>query len=104
MNNYTTGKALSLFNTSTEYTCTVNTLPVNFLFQPSSDNASVYIGHQFRYNETSSVSFSGSGYWSGGANSPTSAAFNSFGPGEYTVLGADEWGNVLILHFTVSNA
>lgn len=102
MNNYTSGKALPLYNTSTEFSCTENLFPNEFLFQPVSDNVSVYVGHQFQYNSTASISLFTSGYWYGGAGTSTAATFKTFYPGTYTVLGADEWGNVLLTTFSVS--
>ena len=42
----------------------------------------------------------------GGINwvgSPPNAVQQNFEPGVYTVVGGDEWGNMVILHFTVTN-
>jgi len=39
------------------------------------------------------------GYWNG--NSP-SAVFTNFEPGVYTVIAGDEWGALVIVHFTVT--
>ena len=39
------------------------------------------------------------GYWTG---SGTTASFHQFPPGIYTVLAEDEWGNVVLLPFTVA--
>jgi hypothetical protein len=38
------------------------------------------------------------GYWTG---SPT-ATLTNFDTGDYTVVGGDEWGTIVIVHFTVS--
>ena len=40
------------------------------------------------------------GYWTNDSVSQ----FNNFDPGVYTVIAGDEWGALVILHFTVSNA
>ena len=103
INNYTSGKSLPLYNTTTMFSCTVNYFPNVYLFQPKSDNISVYNDHQFRVNTTASVSLSTSGYWTGGADTSSPATFNAFA-GSYTVLGADEWGSVLLLHFSVTTS
>jgi hypothetical protein len=103
MNNYTSGEALPLYNTATLFSCTVNYFPNVYLFQPKSDNISVYNDRQFRVNTTASVSASVSGYWTGGQGLTSPATFNGFA-GSYTVLGADEWGNVLLLHFSVTTS
>jgi hypothetical protein len=103
MNNYTSGEALPLYDTATLVSCTVNYFPNMYLFQPKSDNVSVYNDHQFRINTTASVSASVSGYWTGGEGLASQATFNAF-VGSYTVLGADGWGDVLLLHFSVATS
>jgi hypothetical protein len=103
INNYTSGKSLPLYNTTTMFSCTENYFPNVYLFQPKSDSVSIYNDHQFRVNTTASVSLSASGYWTGGADTASPATFNTFA-GSYTVLGADEWGNVLLLHFSVTTS
>ena len=100
MSNYTSGKALPLYNTSVEFSCTENIYPNEYLFQPLSDSISVYNHGQFETNGTASLSLLTDGYWTGGTGTPTAASFNEF-RGVYTVLAADEWGNILLLHFTV---
>jgi flagellar basal body-associated protein FliL len=100
MSNYTSGKALPLYNTNVEFHCTENIYANEYLFQPLSDSISVYNHGQFETNGTASLSLLTGGYWTGGAGTPTAASFNEF-RGVYTVLAADEWGNVLLLHFTV---
>ena len=100
MSNYTSGKALPLYNTNVEFHCTENIYANEYLFQPMGDFISVYNHGQFETNGTASLSLLAGGYWTGGAGTPTSASFSEF-RGVYTVLAADEWGNVLLLHFTV---
>jgi hypothetical protein len=39
------------------------------------------------------------GFWVGGC---CNATFSSFTPGIYTIVGGDEWGALVILHFTIS--
>jgi hypothetical protein len=38
------------------------------------------------------------GYWT----SDTIPQFKNFDPGIYTVIGGDEWGAMVVLHYTVS--
>jgi hypothetical protein len=104
MNNYTTGKALSLYNTTIDDSCTVDSHPNQYLFQPLGDNISVYNDGHFRTNGTAVASLSTDGYWTGGQHTSAPAMFHDFGPGVYTVLGADTWGHVLLLHFSVTTA
>jgi hypothetical protein len=103
MNNYTTGKALPLYNTTIDDSCTVNSYPNEDLFQPLSDNISVYNDGQFQVNSTAIASLSTDGYWTGGQDTSAPVVFHDFG-GMYTVIGADTWGHVLLLHFSVTTA
>jgi hypothetical protein len=69
-----------------------------FDFQPSSDNATLIgtchaVAGCLREIINPMVSFSG--YWSGGA-------FTSLPNGVYTVVAGDEWGDVAMVHFTVT--
>jgi hypothetical protein len=82
-------------------------VPTEYDFYPNSDNAvvnssfnnglnSIYFGQ----NETISTSISFDGYYNS-----TSTSFSSdiipFAPGTYTVIGGDEWGKLVMLHFVV---
>jgi hypothetical protein len=40
------------------------------------------------------------GYW---ASNNIGAAFTLFEPGGYTVVAGDEWGAIVVVHFTVTN-
>jgi hypothetical protein len=73
-----------------------------YLFQASSDNATVYGSCQPGpcLNETISATVSASGYWAGSI----STTFTSFPTGVYTVVGGDEWGGIAILHFAVTGS
>jgi hypothetical protein len=42
------------------------------------------------------------GYWPDDSFSSNSQLTN-FSPGVYTVVGGDEWGNLIVLHFMVAN-
>ncbi len=43
------------------------------------------------------------GSWSGGDQFGKGAIDNILNPGIYTVVGADEWGQIVLLHFAVTN-
>ncbi|MGC8661731.1 MAG: hypothetical protein ACP5TZ_04425 [Nitrososphaeria archaeon] len=52
-----------------------------------------------------SKQFAFSGYYTynvSNANPGSTFVFNEFNPGIYTVIGADEWGGIVILHFQVN--
>lgn len=102
-NNFTeSGEALPLYNPSG-----VGCLPLvcvsasgsgcvtTYAFQPESDILS-----SSGSSGVTSVSISASGYWTGSqGNGP--ATFKTFSPGYYTVIGADQWGNMVFLPFYV---
>ena len=71
-----------------------------YAFQPLSDIAAV-----FQISDTNPVSTENmnaevqtTGYWIGS----TAVTLTNFDPGVYTVVGGDEWGSLLVVHFTVS--
>jgi hypothetical protein len=102
-NNYTSSKPLPFYNTGDAYTCgeeTATASSYEYAFQPLSDayffpSASTSPGYG-----VASVTISTNGYWTGGQGD-VAAAFKTFSPGYYTVIGADEWGNVVLLQFSV---
>ena len=100
--NATLNRALYLYNTTFFTSGTANTYPFVYVFKPMSDRVSVYLGGQPYSNETASISASVNGFWTGGQGSTGLAKLNQFPAGVYTIVGADEWGNVLVLHFTVT--
>jgi hypothetical protein len=72
---------------------------VSYDFQPWSDVAIIYTSYDsepWSINMTAKVTFAG--FWSG---SRPNATFGNFTPGIYTVVGGDEWGALVILHFTI---
>jgi hypothetical protein len=74
--------------------------PVSYDFQPWSDIATIHTSDPEPYpviNMTATVTWTG--FWTG---SCCNATFSNFTPGIYTVVGGDEWGALVILHFTVS--
>jgi hypothetical protein len=76
----------------------------SYVFQPLSDSAAV-----FQMSESTAVFTAGmnaefepapTGYW---ASNNVGATFTNFEPGVYTVVAGDEWGALVVLHFTVTN-
>ena len=101
--NYSLASSLALYNTAPIYACPTENYPQHFLsFAPLSDNASrIIMPGSWKESFSVSVKYAVPGYWTG---SGTNASFHDFSPGVYTVLADDEWGNVLLLHFTVAAA
>ena len=97
--NYTSAKALPLYDTGDLYTCGRETFSGSsnaYAFQPLNDNFAFPSDSTLPDHGTASASISTSGYWTGGQDD-VAAAFKTFSPGFYTVIGADEWGNVIFL-------
>jgi hypothetical protein len=97
--NVSSASALQLYKPGT-YACPAILSEVSgFVFQPSSDNATVLGACQPGpcFNETISASVSVSGYWTGNS-------FTSFPSGVYTVVAGDEWGGMATVHFTVKGS
>ena len=71
-------------------------------FQPLSDTAAIYSeGNSQPYGSgPMTAEVTSAGYW---VYSPV-AGFTNFTPGIYTVVGGDEWGALVTLHFTVTPA
>ena len=72
-------------------------------FQPTSDIAAVNTGETPNPWFTSAITYglSQSYYWAGAGSNLTQ---RNFTPGVYTVVGGDEWGALVVLHFTVTDA
>ena len=76
--------------------------PVSYDFQPWSDIAAIYTSYDsepWSMNMTTKVT--SAGFWTVTHGHPT-WTFSNFTPGIYTVVGGDEWGALVILHFTIS--
>jgi hypothetical protein len=100
--NFTSRTSLALMEVGSYISCSPCPAPTYFLFQPTSDNATLSPGSTFPYAESSStmpinLTEAISGYWTSSDN------FVVFPPGIYTVVAADEWGQVAVLHFTAEN-
>jgi hypothetical protein len=98
-NNFTAGRALYLYNTTNFTSCTRNSVPYVYSFEPTSDVATTYLSGQTVQTGNVSVSATFGGYWTGGEGTPIPATYNRFPSGAYTVVAADEWGDVVLVHF-----
>jgi hypothetical protein len=113
------------------YTCTAGGFADHIIFQPSSSQIDLtgIFGGGSEMNQTlgpfqMSLSFTTAGYWdlqtlsrelntTGGngfwsyfpqyPSAPTLQALHAFISGEYTIAVADEWGQAVILHLTVTS-
>src|SRR5208283_5246816 len=87
LGNYKDGNPLQLTNTNVQRSCTITLVPTSF----------APLGNE-------SVGQSLTGYWTGGINTPAPGVFVTFPSGVYTVIGVDEWGQLLLVHFVVPGA
>jgi hypothetical protein len=98
--NVTGATPLQIFDPNVIRTCPLMEVVVSYDFQPWSDSANVYTAYElmpWSVNMTTEVK--PAGFWTG---SYPNATASNFTPGMYTVVGGDEWGTLVILHFTVS--
>ena len=91
---------LQLFDPNVGYHCPMMLAGiVSYDFQPGSDIAVIHTSwdsEPWSINMTARVT--SAGFWTG---SRPNATFSNFTPGIYTVVGGDEWGALVILHFTI---
>jgi hypothetical protein len=98
--NVADGVPLELFNPNSLYTCPAMMAVAFYDFQPWSDIADVYASYDhMSFPVDMSRPFTAVGFWTG---SRPNATFSNFTPGTYTMVAGDEWGALVILHFTVS--
>ena len=99
--NISSGTPLKLYDPLAPYGCPAIFAAINaYAFQSSSDIAAIV-----QISNTNPVSTENmnaevqtTGYWVG----TSSAALTNFVPGVYTIVGGDEWGALVVVHFTVS--
>jgi len=104
--NYTSSDILSatplkLYNPTAMYNCPAMLSGIStYAFQPSSGTAAIFqnSGTSPVLTENMDSEVQSIGYW---VASPTETLAN-FALGVYTVVGGDEWGALVVAHFTVS--
>jgi hypothetical protein len=91
--------ALTLYDPNATYHCPMILVGITaYDFRPSSNTAGVYTSYDSQpLSLNLEAGISPNGFWSG---SPV--GFSNFTPGIYTVVGQDEWGTLVILHFIIS--
>jgi hypothetical protein len=92
---------LQLFDPNAIYSCPAMLAAVSYDFQPWSDVAAIYPGNPEPYSINMTTKVTSAGFWTVTHGHPT-WIFSNFTPGIYTVVGGDEWGALVILHFTIS--
>jgi hypothetical protein len=106
--NFSTATALTLFDPHIARTCMTNVPVTSFSFQPSSDIANVIedsgpYPNPYPNGNITKMNFELilNGYWPDD-NYNSHSHLTYFNPGIYTIVGGDEWGTLVIVHFTVS--
>ena len=102
--NLSTGTPLTLYDPHVARLCPTNYPVISYSFQPSLDWAQVIENPANPLNNSQQMQYelTINGYWPDDSFSSNSQLTN-FAPGVYTVVGGDEWGNLIVLHFTVAN-
>ena len=96
-----------LYNMNGLFSCVTPFVhPTSYSFKPGSDiadltpkNGDITVSSYIKDRQIS-AEVGLKGYWTDG----DSSRFRYFEPGIYTMAGGDEWGNVVVIHFTVLNA
>ena len=99
--NFSTATPLSLYDYSMPVPCPGPMPSTAYDFEPLSDNATAVSSSASVPNSTYAINteLNETGYWTG--VSPD-VSKHGFAHGVYTVVGGDEWGALVVLHFTVS--
>jgi hypothetical protein len=92
---------LLIYDPRDEYIGTQVVGPTSYSFQPSSDAAYLEGGSYSSSNGVMKMQYELqlNGYWDG---NPMEAVQDNFNPGVYTVVAGDEWGALVVAHFTIS--
>jgi len=106
--NYTSLNVLSmtplkLYNPTAMYSCPAMLSGIStYEFEPLSDSAAIFqnSGTSPVLTENMNSEIHSTGYWVTNPNE----TLTDFDPGVYTVVGGDEWGDLVVAHFTVSGA
>jgi hypothetical protein len=93
---------LQLFDPNAVYLCPAILAGVyyDYDFQPGSDVAVIYTSNSEPLWINMTATVTSAGFWTVTHGHPT-WIFSNFTPGIYTVVGGDEWGALVILHFTI---
>jgi hypothetical protein len=94
---------LQLFDPNAMYYCPAILADVyyDYDFQPWSDVATIHTSNSEPYSINMIATVTSAGFWTVTHGHPT-WVFSNFTPGIYTVIGGDEWGALVTLHFTIS--
>ena len=101
--NYSSAPPLTIYDPHATLTCPTNAPVISYSFEPSSDTANVIEdsnnpgNNYLHFNYEVTIK----GYWPDNDYNSNSK-LTSFEPGVYTVVAGDEWGALVVLHFTIT--
>ena len=100
---FSAGTPLTLYDPHVVRLCTTNYPVISYSFQPSLDWAQVIENPANPLNNSQQMKYelTINGYWPDD-NFSSNSQLTSFAPGVYTVVAGDEWGTLVVVHFTVS--
>ena len=112
--NVSQASLLSLYQPGLYYPCPAEFPVAYFSFSPLSDNVSLYSLQPSKmsnatvptlmWTEPDTFNQSFSGYWTGQGFPVGNDTSHSFQPGVYTLVGADRYGQLVVVHFYVQPA
>jgi len=101
--NFSSGTPLTLYDPHVGRLCTTNYPVISYSFQPLLDWTQVIENPANSLNNSQQMKYqlTINGYWPDD-NFSSNSQLTNFTPGVYTVVAGDEWGALVVLHFTVS--
>jgi hypothetical protein len=103
--NFSTGTPLTLYDPHVARSCPTIYGITSYSFEPSSDMAAVIENSdpsQSNSSQQMKYELTINGCWPDD-NFSSNSQLTNFEPGVYTVFAGDEWGALVVVHFTVSN-
>jgi hypothetical protein len=114
LGNLSQASFLDLYNPGAIYGCPALFSVAYFAFSPLSDSVGLYSFQPSgpgnatlptrMWTAPDSFNQSFSGYWTGQGNPLVNGTFHSFEPGVYTLVGADSYGQLAVVHFYVQGS
>ena len=102
---FSTTTPLNYYDPNGMHSWPLEVIPNAYSFQPLSDIADIIVDSDPNLsikNQLMSSVITLTGYWIKNDSNDVYYQFNSFSPGVYTVVVGDEWGALVVLHFTIA--
>jgi hypothetical protein len=104
VSNYSTATPLTIYDPHATLLCPTYAPIISYEFQPLSDTANVIADSKYnQYNNSWQFKYEVTirGYWPDN-DFNSKSILTIFEPGVYTIVAGDEWGAVVVVHFTVT--